>query len=35
MNYIMNGNKTNLLQGSEIFTQKCVMVIEIIEIIVI
>ena len=27
MNY---DNKTNLLQGSEIFTQKCVMVIEII-----
>ena len=27
MNY---GNKTNLLQGSEIYTQKCVMVIEII-----
>ena len=24
------GNKTNLLQGSENFTQKCVMVIEII-----
>ena len=31
MNYIMNyGSKTNLLQGSEIFTQKCVIVIEII-----
>ena len=33
MNSIMKyGNKTNLLQGSEIFTQKCVMFIEIIEI---
>ena len=33
MNSIMNyGNKTNLLQGSDIFTQKCVMVIEIVEI---
>ena len=33
MNSIMNyGKKTNLLQGSEIFTQNCVMVIEIIEI---
>ena len=31
MNYIMNyGNKTNLLQGSENFTQKCVIVIKII-----
>ena len=31
MNYIMNYcNKTNLLQGSEIFIQKCVKVIEII-----
>ena len=30
MNDVMNyGNKTNLLQGSEIFTQKCVIVIEI------
>ena len=26
------GKKTNLLQGSEIYTQKCVIVIEIIEI---
>ena len=26
------GNKTNLLQGSENYTQKCVIVIEIIEI---
>ena len=26
------GNKTNLLQGSENFNQKCVMVIEIIKI---
>ena len=33
MNYIMNyGKKTNFLQDSEIFIQKCVMVIEIIEI---
>ena len=33
MNYIMNyDNKTNLLQGCEIFSQKCVIVIEIIEI---
>ena len=33
MNSIMNyGNKKNLLQGSETYTQKCVMVIEIIEI---
>ena len=33
MNSVMNyGNKTNLLLASEIFTQKCVMVIEIIEI---
>ena len=33
MNSIMNyGNKTNLLQGSENFIHKCVMVIEIIEI---
>ena len=31
MNYIMNyGNKTNLLQGSEIFTQKYLIVNEII-----
>ena len=31
MNYIMNnGNKTNLLQGGEMFNQKCVMVIKII-----
>ena len=31
MIYIINyGNKTNLIQGSEIFTQKCVMIIEII-----
>ena len=31
MNCIITyGNKTNLLQGSEIFTQKCVIVIEII-----
>ena len=31
MNYIMNyGNKINLLQGSENFTQKCIIVIEII-----
>ena len=29
---ITYGNKTNLLQGSEIYIQKCVMVIEIIEI---
>ena len=26
------GNKTNLLQGSETYTQKCVIVIKIIEI---
>ena len=32
MNSIMNyGNKTNLLQGSEFFFQKCIMVIELIE----
>ena len=31
MNYIMNyGKKTNLLQGCALFTQKCVMVIELI-----
>ena len=31
MNYIMNyGNKTNFLQSSEIFTQKCIIVIKII-----
>ena len=29
MNY---GNKTNLLQGSETYTQKCVIVVKIIEI---
>ena len=33
MNSIMNyGDNTNLLQGSEIYIQKCVLVIEIIEI---
>ena len=31
MNYSMNyDNKKNLLQGSEIFTKKCVIVLEII-----
>ena len=29
MNYIMNyGNKTNLLQGSENFTQECVIALK-------
>ena len=33
VNFIMShGNKTNLLQGSENYTQKCITVIEIIEI---
>ena len=33
MTSIMNyGNKTNLLQGSGIYIQKCVLVIELIEI---
>ena len=33
MNSIMNyGNKTNLLQGGKIYIQKCVLVIELIEI---